>query len=168
MSRDLPIQVIRAMHTAETTAQMNWLLRVEGLSTTLRFVNDTVSLVGPSEPGLGDQTYTPYPFEVTLPAQTGDEAPRLEVSVRDVALHVTSRVLSEVENLEADIFAVQRGVFEDGSTTRHLAIASYEGFVVREAVGNEEEVNFVLTMEHFFDEPVGIWAMDADVAPWLY
>ena len=169
MSRDLPIQVIRAMRSEEAEDALVWLLRINGASGTTRYANYDSAVVGPTEAGQsGDQSYAPFPFTVTLPPQTGDQAPRLEVTANDVALSVTTTLLQEVDELTADIYAVQIGVFEDGSTTRHLPIAAYEGFVVRNAVSDERSVGFTLTLEHFFDEPIGIWRMDADVAPWLY
>ena len=158
------------MTAQETDAQLLWLLRVRDDSLTppavRRFVNDTASVVGPD-----GETYEPYPFSVTLPAQTGDQPPRLNVTVHDVALQVVTYILRSVDDLVADIYAVQRGVTqaESGSkSTWHTSIVSYEDFVVRGASSDEKQVTFQLTMEHYFGEPIGIWAMDADVAPWLY
>ena len=170
MSRALPIQVIRAMTERESGGQLVWLMRVTDNSTTPatihRLVNDSEGLTGPD-----GEEYAPYPFEVVLPAQTGDQAPRLEAVVQDAALQITTSVLRNTDDLVADIYAVQRGVTqaETGSkSTWHDPIVSYEDFVIRRAVTNEAQVAFELTLDHFFDEPVGIWTMDADVAPWLY
>ena len=169
MSRDLPLEIVKAMTERNTDAQLLWLVRITGATggdTDLRYVNDTESVVGPD-----GQTYLPYPFSVTLPVQSGEEAPRIEVSVRDVALRVVTYLLRNTNELTANIYAVQRGVTQaktGSKRTWHEPIVSYEGFSVREAVSNAEVVGFNLTMDHFFGEPLGKHSMDAHVAPWLY
>ena len=170
MARTLPIEVVRAMTAQETAGQLVWLMRVTDTSTSPatvhRLANDTTGIVGPD-----GETYSPYPFDAVLPPQTGDQAPRLEIAAMDVSLQIVTSVLRAVDNLTADIYAVQRGVTqaESGSkSTWHEAIVSYEGFVVRRAVSNEETIQFELTMDHFFGEAIGLWTMDANVAPWLY
>ena len=113
-------------------------------------------------------TYSPYPFSVRLPNQTGSEAPFLRVEGADIALMVATMVTKHLDTLKTDVFICQRGVTQTAHPTRHVALDSHAGFWIHRVLTDEDDFSFQLTKEHMFDTPIGIWVMDRDTTPWLY
>ena len=156
MTVDVPVEVMRAMRAQDTPAQAVWLMKVYEVSETgveqtqytLRVANDKQSIIGPD-----GQTYQPFPFSVTLPSETGTEAPVLQVSVSDISLIVVDDIIRSAgtrDTIKADIHIVQRGVLlADGSG--HEPITSYEGFEMINAVNTRTTLRFDLTVRGYLD-----------------
>ena len=165
MSVELPIEVVRAINDESAVEQFAWLLKIYDSRGTVRLVNDTANIVGPD-----GGTYTPFPFSVTLPPQTGAESPVLRVKAADVALTIVDDIVRSAgtrEAINADVFVVQRGVLQAGSNS-HEALASYEGFEMVNAINDRTNLQFDLTMRNYLDAPLGKTTFNPGDFPGLF
>lgn len=165
MSRNLPLAVVNAMADENTDAQILRLLRVYDAQATFRVVDDTASIVGPD-----GETYSPFPFEINLPDDSGAEVPVIDVQVFDLTQEIVAEVVRVAglhNGLQADFFVVQRGVTKTGSTA-HEPLVEYVGYEVMEATNNETTLQFTMSLRAILDQPLAKHTFSPGAFPGLF
>ena len=158
MSLEAPVEVVKAARDRSSTALYLWMLKVWDKSGTLRFVNDGARARGPD-----NGIYAPYPLQITLPKQTGEEGPVIRVTVDDLPLVIVEKAIEAAgthDAVNASIFVCVRGVTEEADSgkpvdqRRHCAFIREEGFELRNVRNTEERTDFMLVSGFALDAPL--------------
>lgn len=135
MSRSLSTAAKIAMHAPDTSQVFLVLLEISHASiTTLRFVNDSADVT------TGGHTYTAYPFSIELPEESGEQLPRVTLTIDNVSRAITDAILSLTTAptiTMSVVLASSPGTVEAGPFALTLRDITHTAFVVQGALGFE-------------------------------
>lgn len=136
MSRSLSTAAKAAIHAGQTDEALLFLVAISHASiTTLRFVNNTEDVVS------GGDTYSAYPFAVTLQDERDDQPPEVVLGIDNVTRAITDaiRALTSAPTVTLSVvLASSPSTIEAGPIVTTLRDATYDHLQVMGTLGIEQ------------------------------
>ena len=142
MSRDISLTAKQAINAPETSEAFLILLTIDhpNLSQPIRVSSDSVDTTSRGN------LFIAFPFELTLPNDSDDNAPRATLNIDNVDRQIVQAIRS-IPSAPTVLMEIIRGADPD------LVEAAFPDFQLRNVTYNSLVVSGELTLEQFLGEP---------------
>lgn len=157
MSRSLSTTAKAAIFGSDTGQVFLLLLTIShaSLSASLRFVNNYTDIVS------NGNTYTAFPFEITLPDDKEESLPQMRLAIDNVDRQIVNaiRSLTSPPTVTLDVIL---------ASAPNTLEASFSGFVLRNVTYGELVVEGALLLEDVLNESFPQHSFTPNTAPGLF
>lgn len=144
MARSLPTTTVQELNKQTTSIAILTLLEITHSSfSTIRIVNNTADVVSNSN------TYTAFPFMVTLPADTDQVA----ISARVTIANVTRLLVSQARTISGSRERALVTITVVDSTDPDTALAQHADLEMVNLSYDADTMTFELSIDNFLTEP---------------
>jgi len=145
MARTLPVSVVEAVNAQTTGSAFLSLLTIEHPDwDTVRLVNDITDLTFDSN------TYTAFPFAISLPPDTEELQPRMRVAVQNAERTLVDEMRAIAGNRTRATATLE--VVESDSSGTVTSVATWSQFELVNVQYNVDVLTFDLVIETFISE----------------